>query len=79
MLNVPVEEAESIAARMIMAGQITGSIDQIEGYVEFSEEKEGETLIQWDSVINEVCHSVTNTVDIISKKYPDVIKRVEAS
>ena len=77
MLDISPEEAEKIAARMITEERMNGCIDQIVGYMEFSE-GDGDTLIGWDNTINALCHDVTNAVDHIAEKYPETIARAEA-
>mmetsp|Transcript_99984 Transcript_99984/g.288664 ORF Transcript_99984/g.288664 Transcript_99984/m.288664 type:complete len:393 (+) Transcript_99984:213-1391(+) len=63
ILGVTPEKAEKIAAAMIMEGSLSGSIDQVEGLLEFdSEETPSGT---WDRSISNFCFELNRITDII--------------
>lgn len=63
VLGVTPEKAEKIAAAMIMEGSLSGSIDQVEGLVEF-EPEETENAV-WDRSISSFCVELNRVTDVI--------------
>ena len=63
VLGVTPEKAEKIAAAMIMEGSLAGSIDQVEGLVEF--ESEDTANGTWDRSIASFCVELNNITDVI--------------
>jgi len=71
LLGISAKEAEKIASKMIEQGQISGSIDQIENIIEFTEAESGSaTLTAWDGQIQELCIMVNRVLEHIAKKHP---------
>lgn len=62
-------EAEALASSMVSKGQLEGSIDQIEGIIEFSAGGSS-SLAAWDSRIEEACLEVSKIVDEITEAHP---------
>ena len=63
VLGVTTDKAEKIAASMIMDGSLNGSIDQVEGLVEFYSDDTASTV--WDKSISSFCielNRVTNAI-----------------
>ena len=63
VLSVSPEKAENLAARMIMDGSLNGSIDQVDGIVNF--ESEDSAKATWDKSISSFCielNRVTNAI-----------------
>ena len=58
---------------MITEERMLGAIDQVGGFLEFSEDTE--TLLTWDDSIQSICLGVNATVDHIAEKYPETVKR----
>lgn len=63
VLGVTSDKAERIAAAMVMEGSLSGSIDQVEGLVEF-EVDETENAA-WDRNISSFCVELNRITDII--------------
>lgn len=65
LLEISPSQAERIASKMIHAGRMKGSIDQIECILHF--EEDGEVLQIFDAQISDLCHSINHTIDTITK------------
>ncbi|CAJ1961043.1 unnamed protein product [Cylindrotheca closterium] len=63
VLGVKPEKAEKIAARMIMDGSLAGSIDQVEGLLEF--ESEDSDQMVWDKAVSNFCQDLNKMTDAI--------------
>lgn len=63
VLGVSSEKAEKIAARMIMDGSLAGSIDQVEGLLEFDSEDSDQ--IVWDKAVSSFCEDLNKVTDAI--------------
>ena len=63
VLGVSPEKAEKIAASMIMDGSLAGSIDQVDGLVEFHPEDSANT--SWDKAIAGFCVELNRVTDAI--------------
>jgi COP9 signalosome complex subunit 4 len=63
ILGVDERKAEKTAASMILAGSLHGSIDQVEGLLEFEPEESSEQT--WDRSITSFCIELNLTVDAI--------------
>jgi COP9 signalosome complex subunit 4 len=63
VLGVNPHKAEKIAASMIMEGSLAGSIDQVEGLVEFQPEDSAHTT--WDKAISNFCVELNRVTDAI--------------
>lgn len=63
VLGVTSEKAEKIAAAMIMEGALAGSIDQVDGLVEFETEESPNSL--WDKSISSFCVELNRITDNI--------------
>ncbi|GKY97591.1 hypothetical protein MPSEU_000717500 [Mayamaea pseudoterrestris] len=63
ILGVPPEKAEMTAASMIMDGSLRGSINQVEGLLNFEEEEEEEVIL--DRSISSFCIELNNVTDAI--------------
>jgi COP9 signalosome complex subunit 4 len=66
VLGVTEDKAEKIAARMIMDGSLNGSIDQVDGLVEFQSEDSAHTT--WDKSISGFCVELNRVTDAIQSK-----------
>ena len=62
VLGVSAEKAEKIAANMIMENSLSGSIDQVDGILNFSKEEEGHI---WDQNITSFCMELNRVTDQI--------------
>lgn len=65
ILGVPASKAESIAAKMVMDGSLHGSIDQVEGLLEFESEENISSVATFDRAVTDFCmqaNSVANTI-----------------
>lgn len=63
VLGVDASKAEKIAASMIMEGSLAGSIDQVEGLVEFQPEDSAHAT--WDKSISNFCVELNRVMDAI--------------
>lgn len=63
VLGVNPNKAEKIAASMIMDGSLTGSIDQVEGLLEF--QSEDSLQMTWDKSISNFCEGLNEVTDAI--------------
>lgn len=63
VLGVTSDKAEKIAAAMIMEGSLSGSIDQVEGLVEFEAEETANAA--WDRSISSFCVELNRITDVI--------------
>jgi COP9 signalosome complex subunit 4 len=66
VLGVSAGKAEKIAASMIMEGSLAGSIDQVDGLVEFEPEDSANTM--WDKSISNFCVELNRVTDAIQTK-----------
>jgi COP9 signalosome complex subunit 4 len=66
VLGVDAAKAEKIAASMIMEGSLHGSIDQVDGLVQF--ETEDSALTTWDKSISSFCIELNRVTDAIQAK-----------
>ena len=55
LLGIHASKAERIAARMIAEGRLRGSIDQVEGFIEFSDTGVSAAQNHWDAQISSIC------------------------
>eukprot|EP01119_Soliformovum_irregulare_P005515 TRINITY_DN17270_c0_g1_i1.p1 TRINITY_DN17270_c0_g1~~TRINITY_DN17270_c0_g1_i1.p1 ORF type:complete len:389 (+),score=123.92 TRINITY_DN17270_c0_g1_i1:68-1234(+) len=72
LLSITAEMAEKVASRMMVEERLKGTIDQIEGMILF--EHSTESLMQWDGRVGSVCNYLNNLIDVISEKYPQLVK-----
>ena len=63
VLGVSPEKAERIAARMIMDGSLAGSIDQVDGLLEFDTEDSDQVV--WDKAVSSFCEDLNKVTDAI--------------
>ena len=63
ILGVDARKAEKIAASMIMEGSLHGSIDQMEGLLEFHTEESSQGY--WDGSITSFCIELNRVADAI--------------
>jgi COP9 signalosome complex subunit 4 len=66
VLGVSSDKAEKIAASMIMDGSLAGSIDQVDGLVEFQSEDSANTT--WDKGIAGFCVELNRVTDAIQSQ-----------
>ena len=66
VLGVDATKAEKIAAAMIMDGTLPGSIDQVDGLVEFQSTDSAHTT--WDKSISSFCIELNRVTDAIQAK-----------
>lgn len=74
LLGIPAEKAEKTAAQMITDDRLSGSIDQIDGIIYF--QNESDSLQVWDSQIEQICRNVSDCVEGIAKKYPELTGQI---
>ena len=67
VLGVTEDKAEKIAASMIMDGSLNGSIDQVDGLLEFQSEDSAHTT--WDKSISSFCVELNRVTDAIQSKW----------
>lgn len=70
LLGIDAKKAEKVAAKMIVEERMKGNIDQIQGIITFDYE---ESITQWDQQIESVCRSVSDIVEKITTKYPQIL------
>ena len=89
LLNLPSEEAEGYAARMIEQGRLSGRIDQIDSIVYFegregtgevtkagqADQVIGTWLRRWDGNVKGVAEEVERVVGVMASRYPDFVER----
>jgi len=63
ILGVDERKAEKIASSMIMEGSLRGSIDQIEGLLEFHNEESDQSF--WDGSITNFCIELNRVADAV--------------
>ena len=63
ILGVDARKAEQTAANMIMDGSLNGSIDQVEGLLEFSPTDKPEAV--WDKSITSFCSELNRVTEAI--------------
>jgi COP9 signalosome complex subunit 4 len=73
LLGISKEEAERVAARMIAEQRLTGSIDQIGGFV-FFESASKDPLLLWDAQIERVCLLLNSVLEKVSAKFPQFVE-----
>ena len=69
LLRLDQQQAESVAAKMITEGRLNANIDQTASLVNFDSEK---PLQGWDERIREVCNLVSDTVEHIVARHPEL-------
>lgn len=69
LLHIDADKAEMVAANMITAGNMAGSIDQISGLLQFSDSTQ--ITSEWDGHIRDVCLEVNNVLDAIGQRQPE--------
>jgi len=72
LLGITSQKAERIASKMIHENRMNGTIDQIDGIIQF--ENEGENLQTWDRQIESICRTVGSLVESVQKKHPEIEK-----
>lgn len=71
LLDISPQMAEKVASKMMTEERLKGSIDQIEGFIEF--EHASNTLSQWDDRVANTCNSVNEILETINSKYPQFV------
>ena len=66
VLGVADDKAEKIAAGMIMDGSLNGSIDQVDGLVEFQSDDSAQNML--DRSISNFCIELNRVTDAIQSK-----------
>jgi len=76
LLNITAKQAEDLASNMIEQRRMNGSIDQVQGIIEFAEEDASGTgtLSTWDGAVQDACQMVNAILDNLGKKYPQYSK-----
>ena len=60
------EKAERVAAKMITAGSLNGSIDEMEGVLYFHPPaKDASSLLRWDETITSFCVQLNKVTDAV--------------
>lgn len=69
LLGVGSDIAEETAAKMISEERMKGSIDQVEGMINFEDTEDNASIVaQWDAQIMSVCLQVNEVVELMDKK-----------
>ncbi|VDM38851.1 unnamed protein product [Toxocara canis] len=68
LLEVDVKRAEKVTWQMIAEKRISGSIDQLDGFVHF---KRKEALVEWDEQIGELCQHINRIADMIVEQHKE--------
>ncbi len=69
LLGLPPDRAERTAARMIGEERMAGSIDQVDGFIDFQDPSDGDVINEkWDAQITSVCTQVNDIVDMMENK-----------
>jgi COP9 signalosome complex subunit 4 len=69
LLGLPPDRAERTAARMIGEERMPGSIDQVDGFIDFQDPSDGEVINEkWDAQITSVCTQVNDIVEMMENK-----------
>jgi len=68
LLGMSATKAEAMARKMIENRQMEGTIDQVEGVIEFADLSG--SLQAWDKQINSTCVAVNDVLENISRKHP---------
>jgi COP9 signalosome complex subunit 4 len=71
MLGISAKQAEDHASKMIEQRRMNGTIDQVEGIIEFTEEESAGVLTTWDGQIQDTCLMINSILDNITKKHPN--------
>ncbi|CAH8626618.1 unnamed protein product [Heterobilharzia americana] len=69
LLEIPTNEAESVAAQMISEERLVGKLDQIDGVVHF--ENQDTDVSSWSVQIQSLCTAVNRIVEGIESAHPD--------
>jgi COP9 signalosome complex subunit 4 len=72
LLEISSEQAEKVAARMIVEDRLKGNIDQIDQLIYFATSADSHAL--WDSHIEQACHTVNNILETLTAKFPQLVK-----
>ena len=72
LLGIEANQAEAIAARMLVEDRLRGSIDQVEGMLHFEEESDASSLVAFDDKIRCLCGLVERCADQILKRHPEL-------
>jgi COP9 signalosome complex subunit 4 len=72
LLDIAPGQAERVAARMISEGRLQGSIDQVEGILQY--EGGADELQQWDERIGHLCLRLNRICASISMAHPELTK-----
>ena len=69
LLGVGSDIAEETAAKMISEERMKGSIDQVEGMINFEDTEDNASIVaQWDAQIMSVCLQLNEVVELMDKK-----------
>lgn len=71
LLSVSPSQSEQIAASMIEEGRMSGTLDQVESLIHFTQENEME---QWNQSITHMFSQLDQIVSKIAEKHPELIK-----
>jgi COP9 signalosome complex subunit 4 len=71
LLSVSPSQAEQIAASMIEEERMSGTLDQVESLIHFTQENE---MKQWNESITDMYSQLDHIVSTIAKKHPTWIK-----
>jgi COP9 signalosome complex subunit 4 len=64
LLNVTNKRAVTIASKMIMDGNLAGSIDEVDGILNFHQDESG-ALLSWDGAITGFCMQLNRVTDAV--------------
>lgn len=71
LLSVSPSQAELIAASMIEEGRMSGTLDQVESLIHFTQES---GVDQWNKSITDMYSQLDQIVSKITKKHPEWVK-----
>jgi len=72
LLEISPQQAEKVAARMIVEERLKGTIDQVDRLLYFQTSTDTHQL--WDTRIEAACSTVNAVMEVLSKKYPSYVK-----
>jgi len=73
LLDVSPDQAEAFASKMISEERLQGSINQTSRLLYFRNPALHNELNTWDRHIEHICSNVNEIMDLITKKYPDLV------
>lgn len=74
LLSIDITQTERISLKMIKENRLKGSVDQVSGFISFSD---GDSvLLELDSRIRDFCLQVDDVIANIGKQFPDQVTAI---